>query len=586
MLSIIVTHKRDTFYLKDCLSSIAQQEYRDYETILVLDHTEDDIDPLIKKYKEKCNIKLFELEEGKSGVSSARNLGLGKASGDYICFLDNDDYLCEDTLKLLMDTSGGRADMVYGKLKHTWFRREAFRKAQMESEEEDEKEAGVDDSKQKYDFDDPIGYRFERYRKVINETVLAAIYRREFFEKYDIRFDEDQIYFSDLAVITQIFRYAGDIRCNQDAIYVKRHHNDKANNRALCQYVKEDTMPSYFAAYDDAIKRAGDDQRLKNHLNLILGKFITKEYGKKLRWSDDKRWKGEFFEGLSKRAAEINKKAIKHVDFNGTEKKLIRTVGSGDFGKTQKMADRVMARRKLRKMLHSKRSRYKTISLYVFSRFKTKENWIVFESFMGRNCSGQPKYIYKYMLEHYKDKYRYIWVVDRRGVSISGKHTRCRRFGLRYYYYMNRSKYWINNMRQPLSVPRRDDTIMFATWHGTPLKRLVFDMDDVHSANPNYKNQVYRQTRGWDYLLSDNPFSTEKFQSCFMFDKDKILEYGYPANDPMYADDRDERAKIVRKRLGIAPDKKVIMYAPTWRDDNFYESGQYGFELALDIDRM
>lgn len=151
---------------------------------------------------------------------------------------------------------------------------------------------------------------------------------------------------------------------------------------------------------------------------------------------------------------------------------------------------------------------------------------------------------------------------------------------------MNRSKYWVNNMRQPLSIPRREETVMLATWHGTPLKRLVFDMDDVHSANPRYKDIVFKQTRAWDYLLSDNPFSTERFQSCFRFEKEKILEYGYPANDPMYAPDREEQAAKIKEKLGIPKDKKVILYAPTWRDDQFYEAGQYGFELDLDVNRL
>ena len=237
-------------------------------------------------------------------------------------------------------------------------------------------------------------------------------------------------------------------------------------------------------------------------------------------------------------------------------------------------------------MIKNPRVRNKTITLYVFNKMKLKENWVVFESFMGRNCSGQPKYVYKYLQKAYGDKYKCIWVVDRKGVEIPGKHKTCKRFSLKYYYYMNRSKYWVNNMRQPLSIPRREETVMLATWHGTPLKRLVFDMDDVHSANPRYKDIVFKQTRAWDYLLSDNPFSTERFQSCFRFEKEKILEYGYPANDPMYAPDREEQAAKIKEKLGIPKDKKVILYAPTWRDDQFYEAGQYGFELDLDVNRL
>lgn len=577
MVSIIVTHKKDVFYLKDCLESIAEQQFKDYETILIVDHSEDDLSELIQKFQDKINLKVYQLEE-KSGVSAARNLGLEKATGEYIYFLDNDDYIYGDSIKKLLDVMEKDSDMAYGLIQHTWFQRQAFNDAQANQEEEEEKPL-------QWDYTNPIEYRYERYRKMINLSVLGAIYRKSLFTEHNIRFNEEQFYFPDAPVVVAILRYAKNIKCNRDSIYAKRHHNDKQNNPAICQYYKEVTMPDYFATYKDCVKAAGDNKRLRNHLDVLVAKFIVRDYIKKIRWNEDERWRGEYFDGIVDMAKDINKKALRGK-FTHAEKKMVYALMKGDFEKMQKASIHVLFQRKLKNMLLNKRTRYKTISLYLFNKMKLKENWIVFESFMGRNCSGQPKYIYKYLLENYGNKYKYIWVVDRKGVKIPGKHTTCRRFGLRYYYYMNRSKYWVNNMRQPLSVPRRKETIMLATWHGTPLKRLVFDMDDVHSATPTYKNIVYKQTRGWNYLLSDNPFSTEKFQSCFLFEKEKILEYGYPANDPMYAPDREQRAAEIKQRLGIPEDKKVILYAPTWRDDQFYDKGQYGFDLDLDVNRL
>jgi CDP-glycerol glycerophosphotransferase len=470
-------------------------------------------------------------------------------------------------------------------MKHTWFQRQAFKDTQNDAEEQEEKEES--EFSLRFDFNDPIQYRYQRYRKLEKLTVLGALYKKSLFTENNIRFNEEQYFYSDPLVATAVLKYAKNIKCNENALYVKRHHNDKQNNPAISQYVKEETMPDYFVAYKNAMKMAGDNKQLKNHLNVILGKFIVKEYIKKIRWSEDEKWKGEYYEQLVELSKGISRKALKNNDFTHAEKKMIYAFMEDDFDKMQKKSIRILFRRKVKRMIKKKRVRYKTITLYVFNKMKLKENWIVFESFMGRNCSGQPKYIYKYLQENYGNKYKYIWVVDRKDVKIPGNgYKKCKRFSLRYYYYMNRSKYWVNNMRQPLSIPRREETVMLSTWHGTPLKRLVFDMEDVHSANPRYKDIVYRQTRGWDYLLSDNPFSTEKFQSCFLFEKEKILEYGYPANDPMYAPDREERAAKIKKRLGISKDKKVILYAPTWRDDNFYEAGQYGFDLDLDVNRL
>lgn len=582
MVSIIVTHKKDTLYLKDCLESIAEQQFKDYETILVVDHTEDNIEPLIEEFKDKINLKVFYLED-KHGVSSARNLGLDKATGEYVYFLDNDDYLYGDSIKLLLDVMDEDTDMAYGRMKHTWFQKQAFNDSQ--GDDDDNNDNGADDKKVIYDFNEPYANMFEKYRKLDKITVLSAIYKKSLFTDNNIRFNEKQTYFSDTKVLVQLLNNAKNIKSNEESVYVKRHHNDKAKNPAISQFPREETMSDYFVAYKNAIKAAGTNERIIKHLNYILAKFVVKEYIMKMRWSEDDRWRNEFFTELANLAKDINNKVLKD-DFTHAEKAMVKSMKHNDFAKMKKKAMRVLFNRKIVKMIKNPRVRNKTITLYVFNKMKLKENWVVFESFMGRNCSGQPKYVYKYLQEAYGDKYKCIWVVDRKGVVIPGKHKTCKRFSLKYYYYMNRSKYWVNNMRQPLSIPRREETVMLATWHGTPLKRLVFDMDDVHSANPRYKDIVFKQTRAWDYLLSDNPFSTERFQSCFRFEKEKILEYGYPANDPMYAPDREERAAKIKEKLGIPKDKKVILYAPTWRDDQFYEAGQYGFELDLDVNRL
>jgi CDP-glycerol glycerophosphotransferase len=132
---------------------------------------------------------------------------------------------------------------------------------------------------------------------------------------------------------------------------------------------------------------------------------------------------------------------------------------------------------------------------------------------------------------------------------------------------------------------KRKGNIFLQTWHGTPLKKLVFDMDDITSASPKYKQQVYKQSRAWDYLIAPNAFCSETFPRCFMYEN-RLLETGYPRNDIMHAKDKDKMAAGIRKKLGIPLDKKTILYAPTWRDDEFYGKGQYKFELQLDLKRM
>ena len=169
---------------------------------------------------------------------------------------------------------------------------------------------------------------------------------------------------------------------------------------------------------------------------------------------------------------------------------------------------------------------------------------------------------------------------------MKGNPTVVKRFSLRYVYYTTRCKYQIYNTRQPQWLKKREGQIFLDTWHGTPLKKLVFDLDDIHAASQNHKRMFYKQDKDWDYLISANRFSTDVFERAFAYPREQIIEYGYPRNDILYADNRDEIAKEVKQELGIPEGKRVILYAPTWRDNQFYGKGQYKFSLAMDLERL
>ena len=117
-------------------------------------------------------------------------------------------------------------------------------------------------------------------------------------------------------------------------------------------------------------------------------------------------------------------------------------------------------------------------------------------------------------------------------------------------------------------------------------KKLAFDLDDIHAASQNHKTMFYRQGKAWNYLISANRFSTDVFERAFCVPREKIIEVGYPRNDILYSERADEIAKEVKKEFGIPEDKRVILYAPTWRDNQFYGKGKYKFTLAMDLERM
>ena len=94
-VSIIVPVYNVSKYIKRCLDSLVKQTLSNVEIILVNDGSEEDEEVLIKEYMlEHNNIKYYKKKNG--GLSSARNYGLKKAIGEYILFVDSDDYIDEN----------------------------------------------------------------------------------------------------------------------------------------------------------------------------------------------------------------------------------------------------------------------------------------------------------------------------------------------------------------------------------------------------------------------------------------------------------------------------------------------------------
>jgi CDP-glycerol glycerophosphotransferase len=212
---------------------------------------------------------------------------------------------------------------------------------------------------------------------------------------------------------------------------------------------------------------------------------------------------------------------------------------------------------------------------------------LVFDCSIGRNYTGNPRAIYEYMVEQGLDKkYRCIWLFENPKTKIPGlaKVVKFRR--IRYFYYMAVAGVWIFDCRQPDFLVKRKEAHYIQTWHGTPLKKLALDMETVDMGGETdlleYKKHFKKNTLTWDYLLSQNPFSTEIFRRCFDFHKE-ILEIGYPRNDILFQKNTKEYQDRLKTELSLPKDKKVILYAPTWRDNEFYESGQYKFTPALDF---
>ncbi|EOW9528946.1 CDP-glycerol glycerophosphotransferase family protein [Bacillus cytotoxicus] len=229
------------------------------------------------------------------------------------------------------------------------------------------------------------------------------------------------------------------------------------------------------------------------------------------------------------------------------------------------------------------------IIFVVCSHLPTQKNLVVFESFSGKQYSCNPRAIYEYMKQQ-QEGFKMIWSVNKNYTEQfeEQKIPYIKRFSFRWFILMARAQYWVTNSRMPLWLPKPKHTTYVQTWHGTPLKKLAMDMKEVHmpgTTTNKYKENFKREAQNWDYLLSPNAYSTVIFQRAFLFQKN-VIETGYPRNDFLYVNNTDKKIRELKKKNGLPVDKKVILYAPTWRDDQFHSKGRYKLDLQLDLNLL
>lgn len=225
-------------------------------------------------------------------------------------------------------------------------------------------------------------------------------------------------------------------------------------------------------------------------------------------------------------------------------------------------------------------------AFFLASKLPVRKKLVMFESFSGKQYSCNPRAIYEYMRENYAE-YDLVWSVNKKHQTKFKENgiPYVERLSVKWFILMARSAYWVTNSRMPNWVKKPRHTTYVQTWHGTPLKKLVSDMDEVRmpgTTKEKYVENFHREALNWDYLISPNSYSTTIFKRAFKY-SNRILETGYPRNDMLVLGNNEETINNIKRKFNIPSEKKVLLYAPTWRDHHNKGPGSYHFNMQLDI---
>ena len=219
--------------------------------------------------------------------------------------------------------------------------------------------------------------------------------------------------------------------------------------------------------------------------------------------------------------------------------------------------------------------------VYEPGRRKPLRDAVFYLSYNGKQFSDSPRAMYEELVRRGLDL-EHLWAVRDDQVVLPPELKPVRMWGTEWFEALATCRYIVTNAHLPEWVERRPGQVIVQTWHGTMLKKIGHDIETLHF-DREYQNRIALEAKNWSLVVSSNRFSTPILKRAFSFDGE-ILEAGYPRNDYLYSPDRDEIARRTKEKLGLPEGKKVILYAPTWRDDLSHSAGQYKFDLRVDLE--
>lgn len=592
-VSIIIPVYNVEKYLRTCLDSIVAQTLPNIEAIIVNDGSKDGSLAILKEYEEQYQDLITVYTTENRGVSHARNYGIDRASGEYLLFVDSDDFIEPNMCELLYEKAKkDDNDIVICKYFDVYA---------------NEKTGAITRKKGKA-YDIAIGRNFSLYETKFELTHISPfpwdkLYRRSLFEHN--RFPED-MRFEDLAIIFQVVCQTKSIGVIEDRLYNYR----RASAGSFLSSFSEGTLDIVKALelVVEGLKKQGVFNEFLEEVEYICIRHLLIRYNaifdvknrgklpikkKMIHTSLDfleanfPNWRENRY--LKYTASKASKAKMKKYKSRG---KMIRTAIVREYvpillvrvgRKVKNLLNKLKA--KFKKFLKAKnKKRYlknsipgiklvktpKDVKYTIFyEKLSVNENVVLFESKHGDDVAGN---IFRMILAMKEEKYsKFHIILPLKENLIPMFEKKFNIYGIDYVHFiivdskeylktLATAKYLITDTSFPTFYIKKPDQVYLNTWHGTPLKA----MGRIVPQREYGLGNVQRNFLISDYLLYQNEFSRDIFLEDYMIApiyNGKIMLSGYPRNSAFLL---KERYQEIRSELGIE-EMQVMAYMPTWR---------------------
>lgn len=575
-ISVVIPVYNGENYIMECLHSVLHQTYQDFEIIVVNDGSTDAtllmVDEM-KKYTDK--IRCFTIEN--HGQGYARNYALPLCQGEYVCFVDADDKIEPCTLELAYKRiCEDGSDLVvfdwkyYNGLAGTYIYNNTesyFSKRLLEGEE----------------------------CLALLETspifTVNKLYSKAFLLEHDIRYGEGYIYEDNpfwvkvcvhARLVSLIHSPLYSVRISKTSSTKTNYDSDwhcssfikaiKEAFGALGPTEKEEYASLYYYFFDKFCLYY--DRRTPNHLKKqFLHDFVDVMAARQLAFAGN----SPFYEVCLKRRIFSRRRYRTFRTMLFLRFKLF-TKARNFFDRLKNFLKRVVKRifRRNRKLSHYE----------VMLRQSLFRDVILFMGFDHR-YTGNSRYLFEQMVQAGPQNVKLFFATN--DPRVPSKY-RLDPESARFQKFLARSKVIVFESWIPLNIRKRVGTVWIQLWHGTPLKKMLFDSEesDITLASPRHKNNKFLDIQRWDALITDTPQANRYFETSMLLPSFKIFSFGYPrvkylldhAGDPVFK-------KRLKQIHHIPEDAKVIVYLPTWRDYNYsLEPSEYDMAYQLDLPQL